>query len=170
MDTFFQKLEKRDILNKPLNQLFQGYLQGAFRFQMRKGSTCLNEGVTLGIAAVSMGWKSMRSGSSNYDDSENFNDVVQLFMRKCNYQDSVQMSFINNYLINRMEDSGIKLMQSPVFILKVIDWGSLLGDVVESAMSLQGFFFHFDLFNLGILLGKMSKVTTQLWMKGMVPF
>lgn len=57
-----------------------------------------------------------------------------------------------------MDQSGVKLFMAPSTALKFIDWGTLIGDVVEVAMSIQGFFFHFDLFNIGMLLGKISKV------------
>lgn len=108
-------------------------MQGAFKMQLRKGSTCLNEGLTLGIASISMGLKSVRSSSE--DDAENFNDVLQMYMRKCNYADSVQMTVFNNFLINRMDQSSLKLLSVPATALKIIDYGSIIGDVVESAMN-----------------------------------
>ena len=52
--------------------------------------------------------------------------------------------------------------------MNVMDWGTLIGDIVESIMSLESSMYHFDLFNYGILFGKTSKLMMQMWMKGII--
>ena len=69
----------------------------------------MNEGLTLVMAAVRMGVKTFGEESSD-DDLENFNDVMQMTIKKCNVQDTVQMTFINNYLINRMNNSHYNML------------------------------------------------------------
>ena len=52
--------------------------------------------------------------------------------------------------------------------MKISDWFTLLSDVMEIAMAAEGYGVHLDLFNFGVMLGHVTKVATQLWMKGII--
>jgi len=141
-----------------------GFSQGAFKTQARKGSSCLSDGYELGQAVVSMGWKSLLSQSN--DDIDNFNDILSMFIKKCNIADSIEGTIVNNYIINRIDQYDLKVLQPLKFAIRLIDISTFLSDMAESAMSFTSFTYHQDLFNVGVLLGKLSKILTQVWMAG----
>ena len=141
-----------------------GLSQGAFKTQARKGSSCLSDGYELGQAVLSMGWKSILSQSN--DDMDNFNDVFSMFVKKCNLADSIEGTIVNNYIINRIDQYDLKVLNPVRVAIKVTDILTFLSDMAESAMAFTSFTYHQDLFNVGVLLGKLGKILTQAWMAG----
>lgn len=101
-------------------------------------------------------------------DQFNLNDAITLFMRKCNYFDSVEGVFIMNFIINYI-DSSPSLYESIKGIrwgLRIVEFSTIIGDVVEISQALQAWYFHRDTFNAGILLGKVAKISSQVYMEG----
>ena len=111
-----------------------------------------------------MGWKSILSQSN--DDMDNFNDVLSMFVKKCNIADSIEGTIVNNYIINRIDQYDLKVLNPVRVAIKVTDILTFLSDMAESAMAFTSFTYHQDLFNVGVLLGKLGKILTQAWMAG----
>ena len=53
-----------------------------------------------------------------------------------------------------------------VFLLEIVDWSTLINDVVVMAYSSNVMFSRLDPFNSAKILGKLLKLVFQLYMKG----
>ena len=72
-------------------------------------------------------------------------------------------------MINRIYDlpaHWLGALMPLVFLLEMIDWSTLINDIVVIAYSSNVMFSRFDPFNIAKILGKLIKFVFQLYMKG----
>lgn len=84
-----------------------------------------------------------------------------MLMKKCNYADTVEGSLLINTIINQIDNS--EFSQSLLLLkwgLRLIETVTLFSDLTEFAQASQGYMFHQDLYNSGLILGKLGKLAT----------
>lgn len=91
-------LYERQILDSWALQLFHGFTSSTLKWELRKTTNCYNEGENLVVGAYQMLIK--YNTRKVDDDFTNFNDLLTLFMKKCNLLDSIPATLLNNYIIN----------------------------------------------------------------------
>ena len=105
----------------------------------------------------------------NFDgmDDFNFEDQSYMFIRKCNYADTIPMTWFNNLLINSIRQTddvgaGLRLIQTGAWLS---DWYSVITSVMEISYSLGIFYDRTDWYNAGKLTAKFTKLGLQMSMK-----
>ncbi len=66
----------------------------------------------------------------------NFNDVATMLMKKCNIADSIEGTFMTNYVINRIDEYEVESLKFLRFMLKIADFGTLFGDLSEWSLAI----------------------------------
>ena len=90
-----------------------------------------------------------------------------MFIRKCNYADTIPMTWFNNMLINNINqleevNAGLRLIQTSAWLT---DWYSVITSVMEISYSMGIFFDRVDWYNAGKLAAKFTKLGIQMSMK-----
>ena len=109
--------------------------------------------------------------SNDENDKFNLMDSLSLFIKKCNYFDTLEGTFIINYIINQIDKSSFAEELSLIrWTLRLIETLTIVPDMSEMAASTQAWMYHIDSYNVGILIGKLGKIATQLYMSGWIDF
>ena len=107
-----------------------------------------------------MVYKSTWSGDET--DLYNFNDSMNLFMKKCNYMDTLGFTIIVNLLEDLIDQSSKRESLDWIkWVLRTMDLSTIIVDLAEISMGLELYGIHKDNMNLGELIGKAMKIVSQ---------
>jgi hypothetical protein len=82
--------------------MLYGVQRSGVRYQLRMGQSCISDGEQLLAGVVGVFYRYV-TGRFSEDDYYNLNDVFLSFNTKCNLVDTIQGTFILNFVINRLD-------------------------------------------------------------------
>jgi hypothetical protein len=96
-------------------------------------------------------------------DEFNFEDQSYTLIRKCNYADTIPGTIINNAIVNYADKLDPQSMEAtliyPLSLASwVSDWYSVITSVMEISYSMEIFLDRMDMYNVGKLTGKFTKL------------
>ena len=134
-----------------------GFEYGAFKQEGRLSSSCIEEGWVLFKGVLEMARKSM--GNSDTNDLYNLNDAINLFVRKCNYLDTIESTVLLNLIVDYIDYGPFAdTLQWLKYMIRAADLATILSDVVDFDFIYQWYGIHHDYYNLGNLGGKITKI------------
>eukprot|EP00349_Pseudokeronopsis_sp_Brazil_P004453 CAMPEP_0202963856 /NCGR_PEP_ID=MMETSP1396-20130829/7891_1 /ASSEMBLY_ACC=CAM_ASM_000872 /TAXON_ID= /ORGANISM="Pseudokeronopsis sp., Strain Brazil" /LENGTH=122 /DNA_ID=CAMNT_0049685443 /DNA_START=221 /DNA_END=586 /DNA_ORIENTATION=- len=108
-----------------------------------------------------------------HDDSMenemNMSNSYALFVRKCGFLDTLPGTLLLNALYGELaflQGKGKIKTPIPQYLVRIVDMVTWFQDVSEFFTATDIFKYHHDLYNVGIALGKLIKVMTQLVLYG----
>ena len=129
---------------------------------------CTIEGMSIMRAILKLGAKIATSKTSE-DDILN---IVQLsfgFGARCNYFATVQGIIVSRYIATLMLEYGSFLGSIVVPFWRLGEYlTNFIDDLYVILTALTGFSAHTDMFNASLILGKVLKITFQLFMEGWI--
>ena len=117
---------------------------------------------------VSLGINSFVSQS--IDSFYNLNDIFLSLNDKCNLLDTLPGTFILNFITNRLDEiTSFKSLTKPIsMVVRAVDASSLVMDISDLVTGLKTYWIHRDIYIIGKLIGKVSKVALQAYMAGWI--
>ena len=150
------------------NEIQFGLIEGLYKVKMGGLPDCTIEGMSIMRAILKLGAKIATSKTSE-DDILN---IVQLsfgFGARCNYFATVQGIIVSRYIATLMLEYGSFLGSIVVPFWRLGEYlTNFIDDLYVILTALTGFSAHTDMFNASLILGKVLKITFQLFMEGWI--
>ena len=157
------KLDQRVPRHSKWDEFKIGFSDAAFKFQPRRSTTCYSEGHTYWRGTKETLLAMMEGKSMKGVDEFNFEDQSYTFLRKCNYADTIPGTIFNNAIVNyadKLEPESWKAsLIYPISLASwMSDWYSVITSVMEISYSMEIFLDRMDMYNVGKLTGKFTKL------------
>ena len=84
--------------------------------------------------------------------------------------DTLPGTFILNFITNRLDEiTSFKSLTKPIsLIVRAVDASSLVMDISDLVTGLKTYWIHRDIYIIGKIVGKVSKVALQAYMAGWI--